>query len=327
MIVAHLPGGLPQAELNDPGQEPVLPDGANAAAIALFKVNHEIWKSRDEKWLRETKHLIDMKELVTQGFDTTMENTIRAGDDDIATIPLRTILTRLRTECNKANINVERELKDIISRKIRDDEYFKDYKAEKMNALRDLTRMGIRFEPNPLFDIFQNGIFGEDKKTWCRHPMLQTMFMHNYPTRETRTADALCDMLTTHEEHVGIGIKAGELFAGAAKASGDKEDMISCTRSEFRKMIEEELRARRIKGKGGGGAGGGGGQHNGGGGSRRVFTPGPAGTPKTFLCSTHGWNWTHPSRRCIHKSSGHRDDENEAQRRIRLPGDPGNDRI
>ena len=124
-----------------------------------------------------------------------------------------------------------------------------------------------------------------------------------------------------HDDSRPRDVKAEEHFAGAVKEKGIKEEKKIClTEAEIEKMKEDWIRSRKGKYKGNGnnyvknnnkgGAGGG----------------GSSSQMKTFFCSTHGWNWTHHSRRCRFKSADHKDDETEAQRRIRLPGDSGNDR-
>ena len=339
MIDAYFLGGPPQADNVDPGVEPELQEGVNQAQVALFKVQHDIWEARDKRYVTNAKNLTEIRELVTLCFDKTMENTIQGADQDLAMVPLRTILTRLRTACTRTNTTTEAELKARLTRKIKEGEMVKDYKADKTIAIRELARMGIRFEENTLYDYLHNGILGEDKVTWSRHPILQIMFMQRYHTRELRTADALCDMLIIHEDQVGNGIKAGDMFAGAAKA---KDEAKCYTREEWRKIAEDEEtekeRTRNRRGGGNrGGRGGGGGRGDGRGGqggraqgrdgrSERRYGVGGGQEHGEYerFCSTHGYNHTHNSTLCGYKCRDHNDVESPTERAIRMPNDRRN---
>jgi hypothetical protein len=204
MIDQYMVNGTPQADNIDPGVAPELPEGANAHALATFKVQREIWEQRDKQFVANAENLNKMRELITQAFDSTMEETIRGDYMDLAVVPVRVILTRLQTACNDMNPSKEADLKSILKRPIGEKELVKDYNAEKNGAKRELARRGIVYDVNATFDFWHEGILGPDKKTWARYPMLQSLFMQTYYARRGRffgpvgAGDGLCCPLPPH---------------------------------------------------------------------------------------------------------------------------------
>ena len=323
MIEKFMVNGPPQADNIDPGVAPELPEGANANALTLFKLQREVWEQRDNRYIANAENLNKIRDLITQGFDPTMEETIRGTDSDLAVVPVRTILTRLQTACNDMNPVKEAELKEKLKRPLGEKELVKEYDAEKKGAKRELARMGIEYDANATFDFWHNGILGPDKRTWVRHPMLQPIFMQTYHSREQKTAENLSTMLIRHEEQLGNNIVAGEMFAGAAMTSTTQmEDLTKRVESLEKKneMLTKENEKLKSEKDSGGKK-----EHKEGERAR-----GRKGNWKKksreFFCSSHGWNANHISKECKYKKEGHRNEETPEERKIRLPEDRFNEK-
>ena len=317
--------GTEVAVLVNPG---AVPEGGNQAAIALYTL-------QKKEFVEQGKLIKECRTRIITYLDEGTKADITPNEGDrLSTLPLRDIFTRLKEKFVRMNPEREAQLYEIIGKKITSDESFAEEIAKTVNGYRELRTMGLTATEADMVKMIGDKISNEDG-VWSGRETLQTLWNRENPTRATRTATRLIDTIKRHDEMQPKAKKAGEQFAGAAKASGGKQETFCVTKVEMRKIIEEENRARGGKNNGGGGGAGGGGgqykgggsQYKGGGGAGGRITPGPPGTLKTFFCSTHGWNWYHMSRKCLHKHRDHRDDETEAQRRIRLSGDPNNDRI
>jgi len=313
-------GNIVSAVLFNPGPPPQA--GAAAAAITLFTLHKKECDNHGGRLSRFRTLLIKCLDVGDQAI---------FGGARLSTMALRNMFAILDTEFRERNPRREAELDKIILEKIKTEETFIQFAAKKHDAWRELEEVhNIVTTEGDKVKALIKGITDENGEWVDGRGIVQEIWESNNPTNLTRTVARLTATLKIHDGAKPRERKAGEEFAGAAKASG-KEETFCVTKLEMRRIIEEENRARGGKNNGGAGGGGGqykggGGQHKGGGGAGRI-TPGPPGTLKTFLCSTHGWNWYHMSRMCKRKHRDHRDDETEAERRIRLPGDLNNDRI
>ena len=298
------------AILFNPG---AVPQQGAAAAIQLYQLQKKEFDNQSGRMSRFRSLII---QCLGKGDEAIFEGTRTSR------MPLRIMFERLDADFRTRNPRREAELDATIKAKIQSGQSFREYVEPKLEAFKEMEEVhGIVISPRDKYKACVGGLANEEGLWTDGREMVQAIWESNNPTNETRTVARLTAAMKIHDDSKPRDVKAEEHFAGAAKGKSIKEEKKFCiTESELEKMKEEWIRSRKGKNKGNGhiynknnnkgGAGGG----------------GTAGQLKTFFCSTHGWNWTHHSRKCRFKNVEHKDDETEAQRRVRLPGDPGNDR-
>jgi len=324
--------GSEEANLANPGAAPV---GGAATAIALYTLQSKEYLIHGTK-MREIRTM-----LISYLDEGTKAEIIQEGER-ITTLPLRVMFTRIQASFNRMNPERERELYQILAEKIPPESSFIEGMAKTVDAFRELQTKSLIVSDHDKTKIIEAKISSEEG-IWVGRETLQLMWNRENPTRATRTAKRLIEMIKSHDELQPKVKKAGEQFAGAAKAKEGKEETLCITRGEVRRMVEEEIRARdqaerMSQGGGGSNRGGGSSNNNGGGGwkQRNSKSSGGAGgvapgagwrnKPKDFFCSSHGWNITHHSQDCMQKLPGHRDAETAEERKVRCPGDRRNNK-
>ena len=159
---------------------------------------------------------------------------------------------RLDADFRTRNPRREAELDATIKAKIQPGQTFREYVQPKLEAFKDLEEVhGIVTSPRDRYKACEEGLANE-KGLWTDgREMVQAIWESNNPTNETRTLARLTAAMKIHYDSKLRDVKAEEHFAGAVKEKDIKEEKKICvTESEFEKMMEERIRARKGKGKG-----------------------------------------------------------------------------
>lgn len=311
-----------EAELVNPGAVPGV--GAAAAVTALYKLQSDHYKEHAGRMNTFRSYIIAN---MTDG----LEEIIGQGVLSLTSLSLRVILGRLDVEFRQRNPIREAVLDAIIESTIKEEETFVEFSGKIAKAYRERQQSdGIVVAPGIRLKGLIKGITDQKTGKWLHgRETVQEIWNANNPTWETRTIASLTAALKAHDESKPKEKNAGEQFAGAAKSREDKDEIMHIKKSDINKMVEDAVKARMGSNNNGGGGGGWNQRKdrgNGGGAGGGIQGAGGQRKPRNFFCSSHAWNVSHNSRDCMQKQPGHRDEETEAERRIRCPNDRRNNR-